>query len=80
MFFIRLRKSLYDQAKAARLWYEKLRNVLLERVFVTSKVDPCMFMSNTVICVVYLDDCLFWARSQSDIDNLMKYFKEDGTS
>ena len=46
----------------------------------TSKVDPCLFMSNTVICVVYVDDCLFWERSQYDIDNLMKYFKEDGPS
>ena len=39
-----------------------------------------MFMSKTVICVAYVDDCLFWARSQSDIDNVMKSFKEDGPS
>ena len=39
-----------------------------------------MFMSKTVICVVYVDDCLFWTRSQSDIDNAMKPFKEDGPS
>ena len=45
-----------------------------------SKVDPCLFMSKTVICVVYLDDCLFWARSKSDIDNIVKSFKEDVTS
>ena len=45
-----------------------------------SKVDPFLFMSKTVICVVYVDYCLFWARSQSDIDNVMKYFKEDGPS
>ena len=36
-----------------------------------------MFMSKTVICVVYVDDCIFWARSQSEIDNVMKSFKED---
>ena len=34
-------------------------------------------MSKTVIYVVYVDDCLFWARSQSEIDNVMKSFKED---
>ena len=45
-----------------------------------SKVDPCLFMSKTVICVVYVDDFLFWAHSQSEIDNVMKSFKEDGTS
>ena len=74
-FVIRLKIILYGQAKAARLWYEKLQNGLLERVFGMSKVDPCLFMSNTVICVVYVDDCLFWARSKSYIDNVMKSFK-----
>ena len=44
------------------------------------KVDPCLFMSKTVICVVYVDACLFWARSQYEIDNVMKYFKDDGPS
>ena len=37
-------------------------------------------MSKTMICVVYVNYCLFWARSPSEIDNVMKYFKEDGPS
>ena len=45
-----------------------------------SKVDPCLFISKTVICLVYVDDYLFRARSQSDIDSLMKSFNNDGTS
>ena len=77
---LKLKKFLYVQAESARLWYEKLRNGLLERGFVMRKVDPCLFMSKTVIFVVYVDDCLFWARSQYEIDNVMKYFKEDGPS
>ena len=44
------------------------------------KVDHCLFMSKTVICVVHVDDFLFWARSQSEIDNVMKSFKEYGPS
>ena len=77
---LKLKKSLYGQAEAARLWYEKLRNGLLERGFVMRKVDPCLFMYKNVICVVYVDDCLFWPRSQSEIDNVMKYFNDDGPS
>ena len=73
-------KSLYGQSKAARLWYENLRNGLLESDFVMTKVDTCLLISKTVICVVYVDDCLFWARSKSEIDNVMKPFKEDGPS
>ena len=77
---LKLKKSMYGQAKAARLWYENLRNGLLERGFVMRNVDPCLFMSKTVICVVYVDDCLFWECSQSEIDNVMKSFKEYGPS
>ena len=77
---LRLKKILYGQAKAARLCYEKLLNVLLEHGFVMSKVDTCLFMYNTVICVVYMDDCLFWARSKYEIDNVIKSFKEDVSS
>ena len=34
-------------------------------------------MSKTVMCVVYVDDCLFWAHSKYNIDNVMKSFKKD---
>ena len=71
---------LYGQAESARLWYEKLRNGLLERGFVMRQVDPCLFISKTVIFVVCVDYCLFWECSKSEIDNVMKYLKEDGPS
>ena len=44
------------------------------------KMDPCLFMYKTVMCVVYVDDFLFWARSQYAIDNLLKSFKDDVSS
>ena len=58
-FVFKLNKILYGQAEAARLWYKRFQNDSLERGFVMRKVDPCLFMSKTVICVVYVDDCLF---------------------
>ena len=51
---ISLKKSLYGQSEVSRLWYEKLQNGLLDRIFMVSKVDSCMFMFKTVICVVYV--------------------------
>ena len=66
---------LYSQDKAARLWYEKSLNGLLDRGFVARKMDPCLLISKTVICVVYVYDFLFWNLSQSDIGNVMKSFK-----
>ena len=76
----RSKKSIYGQYEAARLWYENFHNDLLDSVLVASKVDTYLFMSKTVMCVVYLYDCLFWARKKSDINNSVNYFKEDGPS
>ena len=39
-----------------------------------------MFMYKTVIYVVHVYECLFWACSQSENNNLMECFKEDGPS
>ena len=33
-----------------------------------------------MVCVVYMDDCLFWKCSKYYIDNVMNYFKDDGPS
>ena len=56
--FVRLNKSLYGQSKKARLWYGFFLNSLLDCGLVVNKVDPCLFMSNTVIFVVYVFDFL----------------------
>ena len=44
------------------------------------KVNPCLFVANNVICVVYVDDCIFWEHSQSKIGKFVESFKEGGTS
>ena len=72
---LRLNKILYGRAESARIWYEKLQNGLLDRSFVVGKVNPWIFVSKTLICVVYLDDCLFWECSQSDIDKCNELFQ-----
>jgi hypothetical protein len=73
-----LNKSLYGQAEAPRLWYEKLRKGLEDRGFKVSRVDPCLFHSKKVIVVSYVDDCLLFAKDKADIDALIQSFKDDG--
>ena len=55
-----LKKIPYGQAEAPRLWYEKLKEGPEKHGLTPSKVDPCMFISNTVICVKYVDDCIWF--------------------
>ena len=43
-----------------------------------SDANPCLSISNILVCVAYVDDCLFWDISQGDIDEVLKSFEYDG--
>ena len=68
------KKILYGQA--TQIWHENFKNGLLDSGFVEIEMDPCLFVPKTMICVVYVDCCLFWECSQYNIYNTMKSFKE----
>ena len=46
---MKLKNSLYGSMTAHRLWYEKILQGLIDRGFVPSKMDPCLFISPTVL-------------------------------
>jgi hypothetical protein len=75
---MKLKKSLYGSTTAPRLWYEKISKGLIDRGFVPSTMDPCLFISPTVLLVLYIDDCCIFARDPKDIDSLLKSFDDDG--
>ena len=75
---VELKKSLYDLKQAGLNWYEKLKTGLLssERGFVQSKVDPCVFISQDLIVLTYVDDCLILGKSEEKIKWLITSLKE----
>jgi hypothetical protein len=74
---MKLKKSLYGSTTAPQLWYEKISKGLIDRGFVPSKMDPCLFISPTVLLVLYVDDCCIFARDPKDIDSLLKSFDDN---
>jgi hypothetical protein len=44
---------------------------------IASNLDPCLFVSKTLIMIIYLDDILIYGRSTDKIDNLIKCLKKD---
>jgi len=74
---LRLKKSLYGQVDAPRMWYEKLKKGPMDRGFVPSEADPCLFISPKVICISYVDDCLWFAKKQKYIDEVLQSFRDD---
>ena len=68
---LQLNKSLYGQAGAPILWYDKLKEGLEKRGFTPSKVNPCMFIHKTVICVQYFDNCHWFYYEQKELDKVL---------
>ena len=33
-------------------------------------IYPCLFIGDEFICIVYVDDLIFWAKDESDIHDL----------
>ena len=74
---LKLKKSLYGLCQAPRLWGEHLKKNLEKAGFRQAvEVDACLFISDKVICVTYVDDTLFFARDMADIDAAIQALKD----
>ena len=52
-------------------FFLNLKRGLEERGFTQYKIDPRLFSNKKVICLVYDDDCLFFAKDPKDIDAII---------
>ena len=69
---LRLNKSLYGLKQSPRNHYQNLKSKLEDLGFSTSDSDPCLFVSDKVIALVYVDDTLLYAKDAADIDAVIK--------
>jgi hypothetical protein len=74
---LRLNKALYGLKQAPLAWYQRLQAQLLDRDFVATAFDPCVFIhkSKQLILGVYVDD-ITMAGSESDISDLIRYLEQ----
>lgn len=74
---LKLKKSLYGLRQAPRNFFNHLKGIL-ERIGFQQAVDvdPCLFISDKVMILSYVDDCLFFARDQSDVDDAIAQLKK----
>jgi hypothetical protein len=73
---LELRKNLYGQKQAGRVWNEYLHEGLVARGFSQSKVDMCLYYKGNVALMLYVDDGIFCAPTQGDIDEAYKLISE----
>ena len=60
---LKLKKSLYGLKQSPRNFFNHLKTNLIKVGFEQKvDVDPCLFISDKVICITYVDDWLYYGR------------------
>jgi Reverse transcriptase (RNA-dependent DNA polymerase) len=67
-YCLRLKKNLYGQKQAGRVWNQFLHDGLIARGFQQSAVDMCVYYRKSVVLLLYVDDGIFIGPRQSEID------------
>lgn len=74
---VKLLKALYGTIQAAKLWYNKLKETILNYGFTQHPNDQCVFLYklNGIMMIVgfHVDDLLMVCKSISMIDDFVEY-------
>jgi Reverse transcriptase (RNA-dependent DNA polymerase) len=74
---LKLKKSLYGLKQAPRNFFLHLKAQLEAIGFKSQEdLDPCLFMSKNVICLVYVDDTSFYSPKMEYIDEAIRQLRE----
>ena len=79
-YVFELKRNLYGLCEAPRNFFQHLKKGLNDRGLKNSKYDHCMFYSDKIIVVVYVDDCIFMAKDEEDINRLIEDLRKPENS
>jgi hypothetical protein len=71
LYVLCLNKSLYGLKQAGYNWFAKLRNGLIDRGFIQSNIDSCVFFGQGCIVLTYVDNCIIVADLMTCIEQLI---------
>jgi len=74
---LKLRKSLYGLKQAPQNFFQHLKAKLEKNGFISSDSDECLFISEKVICIVYVDDTLLFSPLEAHIDEVLWLLHEE---
>eukprot|EP00804_Cyclotella_cryptica_P023030 CCRYP_000303-RA/>CCRYP_000303-RA protein AED:0.39 eAED:-0.26 QI:0/-1/0/1/-1/0/1/0/408 len=77
---LKLKKMLYGLRQSQRAFWlyltEKMNLCGVEQ----STLDPCLLIGKKVVCICYVDNLIFWAMDEADIDTLLNQLIAAGVS
>jgi len=68
---------MYGLKQATNNWFDTLHQSLLTRGFSQSSIDPCLFIRANCIIVVYVDDCLLFAKMDEILDSVVSSLQSE---
>ena len=73
----KLKKSIYGLKQSPHNYFLHMKGKLEKLGFAQSIADPCLFISPTVICLVYVDDALLVYCDQQAVGKLAHDMKQE---
>jgi len=70
-FVLKLKKNLYGQKQAGRVWNQYLTTRLTDSGFVQSKVDECLFYFKQCVMMVYVDDTIISGPNKKEVNEVI---------
>ena len=75
---LKLRRTLYGLRQSPRAFWKYMTEKLESCGMKQSDFDPCLFIGESVMCIMYVDDLLFWSRDENDIHTLAMQLRDCG--
>jgi len=69
---VRLKKALYGLIESGNLWYNHIKDTLIDIGFKQIHSDQCMFFRDKQIIGVYVDDLLLLTQTEEEKEQLIK--------
>ena len=69
---LKLNKSLYGLKQGSYYWFQKLKKALIDRNFVPSAVNSCIYFAENTIAIVHVDDVIIVAMNKLKLDSIVK--------
>ena len=69
---LKLKRNVYGQKQAGRVWNKYMDQGMKSIGFTPSKFDPCLYYRQSIIFLVYIDDCIVFGPNDKAIDEVVK--------
>ncbi len=77
-YVLKLKKNLFGQKQAGRVWNQHLVDKLKEVGFIPSEVDECLFYKGKSVFVLYTDDSILAGPDLQELDDIVQQTKSVG--